>query len=116
MTSNVNNKYMFGVINFPLNSLSDLLLKDECCCRHSRTAATRDFPSIDESNFYSTNIPGEARLSGTTAESVFNSKRDETISEHQRAWWCLSRKAKSKRCGLTCFLKVAAEMAFIPPS
>ena len=29
---------------------------------------------INQSNFYSANIPGEARLSGTTAKSVFNSK------------------------------------------
>ena len=34
---------------------------------------------INQSNFYTTNIPGEARLSGTTAESVFNSKIEETV-------------------------------------
>ena len=33
--------------------------------------------SINQSNFYSANIPGEARLSGATAKSVFNSKIDE---------------------------------------
>ena len=41
--------------------------------------------SINQSNFYSANIPGEARLSGG--------------------------KAKSKRCVLRCLLKVATEMA-----
>ena len=35
--------------------------------------------SINQSNFYSANIPGEARLSGATAKSVFNSKMEETV-------------------------------------
>ena len=35
--------------------------------------------SINQSNFYSANIPGEARLSGATAKSVFNSKIEETV-------------------------------------
>ena len=35
--------------------------------------------SINQSNFYSTNIPGKARLSGTTAESVFTSNIEETL-------------------------------------
>ena len=35
---------------------------------------------INQSNFYSANIPSEARLSGATAESVFNSKIEETVS------------------------------------
>ena len=35
--------------------------------------------SINQSNFYCVNIPGEARLSGETAESVFNSKIKETV-------------------------------------
>ena len=35
--------------------------------------------SINQSNFYSANIPGKARLSGTTAKSVFNSKIEETV-------------------------------------
>ena len=34
--------------------------------------------SINQSNFYSANIPGKARLSGATAKSVFNSKIEET--------------------------------------
>ena len=36
--------------------------------------------SINQSNFYSDNIPGEARLSGATAKSVFNSKIEKTVS------------------------------------
>ena len=32
-----------------------------------------------KSNFYSANIPGKARLSGATAESVFNCKIEETV-------------------------------------
>ena len=36
---------------------------------------------INQSNFYSANIPGKARLSGATAESVFNSKIEETVPE-----------------------------------
>ena len=35
--------------------------------------------SINQSNFYSANIPSEARLSGATAKSVFNSKIKETV-------------------------------------
>ena len=35
--------------------------------------------SINQSNFYSDNIPGRARLSGATAKSVFNSKIEETV-------------------------------------
>ena len=38
------------------------------------------YQSINQSNFYSANIPGEARLSGVTAKSVFNnSKIEETV-------------------------------------
>ena len=35
--------------------------------------------SINQSNFYSADIPGEARLSGATNESVFNSKIDQAV-------------------------------------
>ena len=35
--------------------------------------------SINQSNFCSTNIPGKARLSGATAQSVFDSKIEETV-------------------------------------
>ena len=35
--------------------------------------------SINQSNFYRANIPGEASLSGATAELAFNSKIEETV-------------------------------------
>ena len=35
--------------------------------------------SINQSNFNSVQIPGKARLSGVTAESVFNSKNEEPV-------------------------------------
>ena len=69
---------------------------------------------INQSKFYSANIPGEARLSGATAESVFNSKIEETVPYHQQAIGhadIYGRKAKSKRCVFKCFWKVAIEMA-----
>ena len=37
------------------------------------------YQSINQLKFYSANIPSEARLSGATAESVFNSKIEETV-------------------------------------
>ena len=40
---------------------------------------------INQSNFNGASIPIEARLSGTTAESVFNSEIDETVPWHQWA-------------------------------
>ena len=36
-------------------------------------------PDKTQSNFHNTNIPGKARLSGTTAECALNSKIDETV-------------------------------------
>ena len=63
--------------------------------------------SINQSNFYSANIPSEARLSGMTAKSVFNSKIDETVPWHQRAVGYASvwrGKAKSKRYVFVCLL------------
>ena len=36
-------------------------------------------PPFTQSNFYSANIPGEARLSGATAESVLDSNIKETV-------------------------------------
>ena len=35
--------------------------------------------SINQSNFYNTNIPSAARLSGAAAKSVFNSKIEKTV-------------------------------------
>ena len=68
--------------------------------------------STNQSNFYSANIPGKARLSGVTTKSVFNSKIKETVPRHQLAVGCASverGKAKSKRCVFRCLLKVATE-------
>ena len=59
-------------------------------------------------------MPSKARLSGATAESVFNSNIDETVPWHQ---WAIGRagvyggKTKSKRCVFRCFLKVVTETA-----
>ena len=39
------------------------------------------YNSINQSNIYSANITGEARLSGATAKSVFNSKIEETVPQ-----------------------------------
>ena len=44
--------------------------------------------SINQSNFYSANIPGEARLSGTTAE--FQSVLDRYVQE-LTAFWSVSK-------------------------
>ena len=70
--------------------------------------------SINQSNFYSAYIPGEARLSGATAKSVINSTIEETLPQHQQAMGSdgiYGRKAKSKRCVFRYFLKVATELA-----
>ena len=40
---------------------------------------------MNQLNFYSSNIPSEARLSGATVESAFNSKIEETVLYHQQA-------------------------------
>ena len=39
----------------------------------------------NQSTFDSADIPGEASVSGATAESVFNSNIEETVLQHQRA-------------------------------
>ena len=70
--------------------------------------------SINQSNFYSANNPGKAKLSDTTPESVFNSKIEETVPQHQQAIGhagVYGGMTKSKRCVFRCFLKVATEMA-----
>ena len=72
------------------------------------------FQSINQSNFYIANIPGKAKLSGATVESVFNNKIDEAVPWHQRVNGCAGvygGKVKSKKCVLRCFLKVGNEMA-----
>ena len=70
--------------------------------------------SFNQSNIYSTNFPGKARLSGTTAESVFNSKIDEAVPQHQQAIGhagVYGGKVKSRTRVFRCFLKLATEMA-----
>ena len=69
---------------------------------------------INQSNFYSANIPGKASLSRATAKSVFNTKIEETVPWHQQATGSdgiYRGKAKSKRCVFRYFLKVATELA-----
>ena len=56
--------------------------------------------SINQLNFNSANIPGEARLSGAKAKSAFNSKVEETVPDHQQVIGhagVYGGKAKSKR-------------------
>ena len=77
--------------------------------------------STNQSNLYSANIPGKARLSGMTTASVFNSKIKDPAPKHQRAIGHAGvyegrGKAKSKRCVLRCFLNVATEMAELKDS
>ena len=70
--------------------------------------------SINQSNFYSANIPGVARLSGATARSVFKYEVVEVVSKHQQAvghTGVYGGKAKSKRYVLRRLLKVATEVA-----
>ena len=72
------------------------------------------FQSINQSNFYSANIPGVARLSGATARSVFKCEVVEVVPLHQQAvghTGVYGGKAKSKRYVLRRFLKVATEVA-----
>ena len=64
--------------------------------------------SINQSNFYSPNIPSKARFSGATAKSVFNSKMDQKAMGSDGNY---GGKAKSKRCVFRYFIKVATEMA-----
>ena len=45
----------------------------------NKNISEQDHQSINQSNFYTANIPGEVRLSGATAKSVFNSKIEETV-------------------------------------
>ena len=65
--------------------------------------------TINQSNFYNTNIPGVSWLSGATARSVFKSKVDEAIPGHQQAG--VYGGIKSKRYVLRRLLKVATKVA-----
>ena len=72
--------------------------------------------SINQSNFYSANIPGVARLSGATARSVFKYKVVEAIPSHQQTVgrtgvYGGGGEAKSKRYVWRRLLKVATEVA-----
>ena len=60
---------------------------------------------INQSNFYSANIPSDARLSNMTAASVFNRKIDETVPWHQQAVRCLLGKGPVKEMCLRLFLE-----------
>ena len=86
----------------------------ECKWWFRRLKLSLSVISINQSiHFYTANIPGKARLSGMTAESVFNSKISEAVPWHQWAVWFASvyrEKARSKRCVFRCFFKVATEM------
>ena len=42
------------------------------------------YQSINQSNFYSANIPSVAWLSGVTSKSVLNSKIDEAVPQRQQ--------------------------------
>ena len=79
----------------------------------SSTAAESINQSINQSNFYSANIPGVARLNGVTSKSLINSKIDEATPQHQQvighAGVC-EGKARSKRYVLRHLLKVETEV------
>ena len=47
--------------------------------QHAYGNLTKNNQSINQSNFYSANIPSVARLTGATAESLFNSKIDKAV-------------------------------------
>ena len=63
--------------------------------------------AINQLNFYSANIPRKARLSGMTAEMVFNSNIEESsaTSMGHRACWCLRGKGQVKDMCLQMFLE-----------
>ena len=69
--------------------------------------------SINQSNFYSANISGVARLSGATSKSVLNSKIVEVVPQCQQVIGhagVYGGKARSKRYVLRYFLKGATEV------
>ena len=74
---------------------------------------------MNQSNLYSANIPGVARLSSATARLVFKYKVLEAILYHQQAvghTGVYRGKAKSKRYVLRRLLKVATEVAELTDS
>ena len=50
----------------------------------NKRLSIRFYQSINQSNLYNANIPGESMLSGTTAKSVFNSKIEKTAVQTPR--------------------------------
>ena len=57
------------------------IIKQMCCHKLSPSGRCQ---SINQPNFYSTNIPGTARYRGATSKSVHNSKIDEAVPQHQQ--------------------------------
>ena len=73
----------------------------------------RYYQSINQSNFYSANIPGVTRLSGATSKSVLSSKIDKAASQRQQVIGyagVYAGKARSKRYVLRHFLKMETEV------
>ena len=76
--------------------------------RNSHGGSLHQLCTINQSNFYSTTIPGEVRLSGATAESVFNSKNQgnsSITSTGHGEWRYRWGKGQVKEMCLQIFLK-----------
>ena len=71
MCQQVTQKVMFLVVSIPLNQ--NIVIIQYQMIPFWRTS------SINQLNFYSSNVPSMARLSGTTAESVFDSKLNKAV-------------------------------------
>ena len=67
-------------------SLNQIYLQVHCVVPLSDVRGFFTYQSIKQSikNCYSANIPGVAKLSGVTSKSVFNSKIDEAVPQHQQ--------------------------------
>ena len=71
------------------------------------------YQSINQSNFYSANIPGVARLSSATSKPVLNSEIDEAVPQRRQVighGGVYRGKARSKIYVLRHFLKVATDV------
>ena len=80
---------------------------------HGNGYASGANQSINQSNIYSANIPGVARLSGATSKSVLNSKIDEAVPQRQQVIGHVGvyeGKARSKRYIFRQFLKMETEV------
>ena len=63
--------------------------------------------SVNQSNFYTANIPSEATLGGVTGESVLNTKsikQFRNVDGPSGVVVSMGGKVKSKRSSLRCFL------------